>query len=443
VSAKGRQLRLWTCATAACCFVAMAAPAQDFLTTVQFSLSNPGARSLGLGGAFLALADDATAAFANPAGLVQLTEPEVSLEGRAWSYSTPFTLGGRAAGQPTGLGIDITANAIVGSDSVGLGGISFLSVVFPLGRWTIALYGHQMANFESSFETQSIFITDPNGDVAALLPRRGGADVEATSYGAAVGMALTERLSLGLALSLLDTDVKGVTDVYFPDEALAPDLLGPIYFGPSTFDPQNSFITASVEGSDTAMALSGGLLWTPGSGWRFAAVYREGPTVGGGINEIRAGAFHPQPIGTILSRTSGSVSLPDVFGVGVARRFVRDHLTVSLEWDRVEYADLIEDDDLQSVANGTEIHLGLEYALLQTRPVVAFRLGAWLDPDHTIRVAGDNALLAAFFPPGKDTIHFAAGLGVAAERFQIDLGLDLSELRDTVSLSALYRFGRP
>lgn len=39
-------------------------------TTFQFSFSNPGARSLGFGGAFVALADDATASFANPAGLV-------------------------------------------------------------------------------------------------------------------------------------------------------------------------------------------------------------------------------------------------------------------------------------------------------------------------------------------------------------------------------------
>ncbi len=53
--------------------------------SLEISFSNPGARSLGFGGAFVALADDATAAFANPAGLVQLLEPEVSIEGRSWS----------------------------------------------------------------------------------------------------------------------------------------------------------------------------------------------------------------------------------------------------------------------------------------------------------------------------------------------------------------------
>ena len=58
--------------------------AQATPSTFEFSFSNPGARSLGLGGAFTALADDATAAFANPAGLVQLGSLEVSAEIRHW-----------------------------------------------------------------------------------------------------------------------------------------------------------------------------------------------------------------------------------------------------------------------------------------------------------------------------------------------------------------------
>ncbi|MDH3546177.1 MAG: hypothetical protein OEN22_03720, partial [Gammaproteobacteria bacterium] len=77
--------------------------------TLQFSFSNPGARSMGFGGAFVALADDATAAFANPAGLVQITRAEISLEGRSWSYATPFTLRGRVEGEPTGIGVDVVA----------------------------------------------------------------------------------------------------------------------------------------------------------------------------------------------------------------------------------------------------------------------------------------------------------------------------------------------
>ena len=68
---------------------------------LQFSFSNPGARSMGFGGAFVALADDATAAFANPAGLVQVIESEFTLELRRWNYSTPYVEGGRIEGDPS------------------------------------------------------------------------------------------------------------------------------------------------------------------------------------------------------------------------------------------------------------------------------------------------------------------------------------------------------
>ncbi|MBI1751090.1 MAG: hypothetical protein HY014_12960 [Acidobacteria bacterium] len=47
-----------------------------------FSTAGAGARAMGLGGAFIAVADDATAVSFNPAGLAQLLAPEVSLVGR-------------------------------------------------------------------------------------------------------------------------------------------------------------------------------------------------------------------------------------------------------------------------------------------------------------------------------------------------------------------------
>ena len=40
----------------------------------------------------------------------------------------------------------------------------------------------------------------------------------------------------------------------------------------------------------------------------------------------------------------------------------------------------------------------------------------------------------------EDTIHFAAGLGVAFEDFQLDLGVDLSDRVDAAGLSVVYSF---
>jgi hypothetical protein len=46
----------------------------------------------------------------------------------------------------------------------------------------------------------------------------------------------------------------------------------------------------------------------------------------------------------------------------------------------------------------------------------------------------------AVLPPGDDHIHYAAGLGLAFKRFQLDVAADFSELVDTVSLSFIYSF---
>src|SRR5262249_59586795 len=72
--------------------LALATPAltQDLLkvgpTPLEYNFAPPGARSLAMGASFLGLADDATAAASNPAGLTILTKPEVSAHFRYSSY---------------------------------------------------------------------------------------------------------------------------------------------------------------------------------------------------------------------------------------------------------------------------------------------------------------------------------------------------------------------
>ena len=57
----------------------------DVNSDFPYTFLPPGARSVGMGGAFTALADDATAAWSNPAGLLHLSRPEVSVELQAAS----------------------------------------------------------------------------------------------------------------------------------------------------------------------------------------------------------------------------------------------------------------------------------------------------------------------------------------------------------------------
>ena len=94
---------------AALTLTALSARAQTGQTAqipLQFDFLSPGARSLALGSAFIAVADDATAAFTNPAGLMFLIRPEVSAEFRYRRLETPFLSGGRISGVVTNIGQD-------------------------------------------------------------------------------------------------------------------------------------------------------------------------------------------------------------------------------------------------------------------------------------------------------------------------------------------------
>src|SRR6187200_1078205 len=90
-------MRKWVGALLAL-MVAVPAAAQNVdieaLSGLQFNFGNPGARALGMGGAFLGLADDASAAEANPAGLTVLRKAEVSFEARNYSSSQTFNVSG-------------------------------------------------------------------------------------------------------------------------------------------------------------------------------------------------------------------------------------------------------------------------------------------------------------------------------------------------------------
>src|SRR5438552_4232857 len=106
----------------------------ESLSGLQFNFGNPGARSLGMGGAFLGRADDASAAEANPAGLTILRKPEISVEARNYVEQQLFSTSGtfpaiaRTAFTHYSQRVDLT----------------FASVVIPVkNRFTFGAYYHE------------------------------------------------------------------------------------------------------------------------------------------------------------------------------------------------------------------------------------------------------------------------------------------------------------
>src|ERR1043166_6853954 len=105
----------------------------EALSGLQFNFGNPGARSLGMGGAFLGLADDASAAEANPAGLTILRKPEISIEIRNYVEQQTFTT--------TGEFPDITRTDF--NHYSQRAPITFASAVFPYKNATFGAYYHE------------------------------------------------------------------------------------------------------------------------------------------------------------------------------------------------------------------------------------------------------------------------------------------------------------
>ena len=107
---------------------------------------------------------------------------------------------------------------------------------------------------------------------------------------------------------------------------------------------------------------------------------------------------------------------------------------------RVTYSSIFSSDDELRIDDANELHLGGEYAFLTLAPIISLRAGVWLDPDHQISYSGDNYVAEAVLTRGEDHIHYAAGLGLAFNRFQLDLAADFSDLVDTLSLSLIFSF---
>jgi long-subunit fatty acid transport protein len=411
---------------------------QPILAT-QLSFSNPGARSLGLAGAFVALADDATAAWANPAGLVQITRPEVSVEGRYWEYSTPFVVGGRVTGEPSDVGLDTVSGLRTKDSESDATGLAFLSFVYPAERWSVAVYRHVFANLETQGETEGLFGQGTDGISFRYLDQRTRSILDVISYGFSAAYRITDSFSLGLGLVYYRTRIEIQSDLYLWDDL--DDYLG----SGTSYLPERFVLGQTIQADDWSLDLSAGLLWRINQRWSLGARYREGPTARLG-GQARVGSILDLgvPPGAVIQLDlEEKGNLPDNFGLGVAYRSDDGRLTVGFEWDRVTYSEPLEslEVDDQFIDDADEVHLGGEWAFLQSKPLLALRAGVWHDPDHQTR-PNERAddFTRALFQPGEDELHYALGLGAAFKSFQIDGAVDLSDSVKTLSLSAIYSF---
>lgn len=464
--------------------LASAAPAaaqveSALLSKITFNLTNPGGKSLAMGGAFTAIADDATAAIANPAGLGLLSSIEVGISGKRSNdviglvTARSTASGSYGTSYPTVYGVnsDISAQA---------SGVEFAGAVLPVSRRFVAAV---------SFAENLRFEGDPGEDGYTYIElrdnRSGGTTrrdylYEFREYGA---VSLRNRL-LGVSAAYRATDRlrigAGVT-LNRMELDLLGDAGGAHRIVHRNYEPteiETSTTTVAIRGLDQntlgfvvgvhADLMSGGKL-TAG------AVYRQ---TGKAAGTLEIGGDVPDPLIGQETR-SFSARVPRDAAVGLAARPFPG-LTVAAEAQWIAYGDFIDrslptvsykgrvgpfpgiplvDPILAELAPPDDVvlpRIGIEYVASTADLLLAFRLGYHREPAR-----GVTANLSAYDPSGayditdppysesvrtvydggKPDDRFSGGLGATvSRRVSFDLAFDVGRFSRVLSASLFYRF---
>jgi len=291
---------------------------------LEFNFINPGAKSMALAGAFAGVADDATASFANPAGLTFLQAPEISLEVRGGRTLSPYLRGGRTSGTPTNQGIDTFAGPVFEDSSDSGAGISYASFVYPhpSHRWVVAGYRHELLRSDQYLLYDGAFgQASPESTSQRDFPLDGTRNISITGYGASGAYKLTQNIAIGGALVVYQFDMDAEFKRYFTDDFFAaPDR-------DVTIDELRNYGTQS--GSGVSIAPVAGMTFDRGSN-RVGAVYRHGASF-----DFDYDAFAFPPITAVFR-------VPHTFSVGASRR-VSPQWLVAAEVTHLWYSRLNEE----------------------------------------------------------------------------------------------------
>ncbi len=404
---------------------------------LQFDFLNPGAKSLALGGAFVGLADDATATFANPAGLTQLNASEVSVELRGSRVATEFLQRGRLSGEVSNQGTDTIQGAVFGESTGSHFGVGFLAGVYthPSRRWVIAAYRHELVRVDQTFLSDGVFQRDSTGLTSRELPQEGVRQVSITGYGASGSYKLRPNLAVGGGLTAYTFDMSSVFRRF--------DTIG--FFGAPNLSVELGRATQS--GDDVSWAPTVGLL-AGRDQRRFGIVYRQG-------------ASFDMTSESITGSQQGRFRVPHTLAFGASFR-LKPPLTVAAEFTHVWYSRLRDDfvsdvarrsgrEDSFSIDDGFEIHGGVQYAVPRWRGVPRFRAGAWFDPDHSVHFEPASAAsgsidrlfderLATALSKGKNQVHVTGGIGLTfGAHLEFNAAFDASSTTRVLSTSFIVR----
>ncbi len=373
------KIRQFTCL--AIIITAMLAPAPVSALFEFGTTPNPvgsGARALGMGGAFIAVADDATAASWNPGGLTELETSEISVVG-AWFdrnenfvYDDPFTTSGE---------FDISNT-----------NINYLSAAMPLrlfNRHVVVSVNYQNL-FDLTKEFSYPLHTSVGSVSYALDPVNFTQEGQIYAIGLAGAIQLTPSLSFGMTLNFWEDGLeKNQWDRH--TYTSGPGLIGGVIPLTYTYDDRHTY---QFKGFNINL----GLLWR----------FNEKITVGAVVKTpFSADLSHRYSTTSRLeipslnyddtTYSSGEsdeqLDIPLSYGIGIAYRF-SDSLSMAIDLYRTEWDDFIHTDstgekraftsgiakDASTIKPTTQIRMGGEYLIIKPKYVVPLRAGLFYDP---------------------------------------------------------------
>lgn len=426
------------------------------LANLQFNFLNPGARALGMGGAFVAMADDATTSLANPAGLLNLTRPEAGIELTSTRFENEIPW---FAGRATAV-LDAAAHSVrefsfafsPKAFPTTLSGVSFLSLVYPIRPREIVISGFYdgQTRYEREFHTSGFPVLERRDGrtLYNFLPVSSNLAYQQRLFGISVSTRLSDRIAIGGTVALATFSLTSRT-IRAPDRTDAEAQL--------------------LEGDDRRIGTTVGVTVRATSRLRLGAVYTRRPAFHLTFSpDMRDRPDRP------LFRGPVSLDIPDRLAVGISWR-ARERLSINADVVRVMNSDLMEGyynafhypnstdpfrndpaagQEFYEVRDGIELRTGMELVrIVHLRPL-ALRAGYWREPFHRmVRKEPDSNLVYDLGAPEdyhyepfttrtfiETTHHATVGVGMAFARFSIDAGYDYSNTTRRLVLSGVYYF---
>jgi hypothetical protein len=353
-----------------------------------------GARAYGMGGAFLARADDATAASWNPAGLSYLRAPEVTLVGTLNSFSTQ-------------RGFE--------NDDFEGGSIDFAALTWPVGRGdvrgAIQVSYQRAISFDGRREIDIYRQPDAENPAQAELIEtwRGSSDggFDVVAFG--TGLRLSRRLRAGLTVNRWTNGY----DQSLDRTLLAADLGRPLRQFDLDFRPRGWSFNLGLIYSPIAPLNLGFVYKTPvGTDVVLDKTRRDYYGTLGALEEMTSNTYRSEAV---------TLDLPDSIGFGLSLQ-PRDELTLSADYTRTRWSDptiagyfdlprtprgeqdsppppdvrppllyptLREPETVLAQEDAEQFRLGVEYVLFTSRLKVPLRLGYFSDRQITPNPTGE------------------------------------------------------